>query len=97
MRSAPAQTSAERRAACWRATRRITLLLLGIWLAVTFCVIFYARSLFQFTLFGWTFSYYMAAQGTLFIYVILVGAYAWIMQRLEARLDIDKDKDAGEN
>jgi putative solute:sodium symporter small subunit len=87
----PAGTSMERRAAYWRATRRVTLLLLGIWLAFTFCVIFFARSLFQFKLFGWTFSYYMAAQGTLFIYVVLVGVYAWIMPRLEARLDDDKD------
>jgi putative solute:sodium symporter small subunit len=93
MQSGPGQTL-DKRATHWRATRRVTLVLLAIWLAVTFCVIFFARSLFEFTLFGWTFSYYMAAQGTLFIYVILVGVYAWYMRKLDARFDIDKD--AGE-
>jgi putative solute:sodium symporter small subunit len=94
MQSERDRTTMEKRAAHWRATRRLTLILLCIWLGLTFCVIFYARPLSEFTLFGWAFSYYMAAQGTLFIYVILVGVYAWYMPRLDAR--IDNDKDAGE-
>jgi putative solute:sodium symporter small subunit len=40
----------------------------------------------------------MAAQGTLFIYVILVGVYAWYMPKLDARFDqgFDDNRDAGE-
>jgi putative solute:sodium symporter small subunit len=78
-----AKTPAQRLAVYWRRTRHFTMLLLAIWFLVTFGVIFFARSLSEFSLFGWTFSYYMAAQGTLFIYVIIVGLYAWCMPTLD--------------
>jgi putative solute:sodium symporter small subunit len=70
----------------WRGTRRLTALLLSIWFLSTFGVIFFARSLSELTLFGWTFSYYMAAQGILLIYVLIVGAYAWRMSYLDRQL-----------
>jgi len=40
--------------------------------------------------FGWPFSFWMAAQGALIVYVLLIGAYAWIMNRLEAQLPADE-------
>jgi putative solute:sodium symporter small subunit len=79
----PMTTTTKTRDAYWARTRRYTMLLLGVWFAVTFCVIFFARSLSNFTLFGWSFSYYMAAQGTLLIYLIIVASYAWRMTRLD--------------
>jgi putative solute:sodium symporter small subunit len=79
-------TGSQRLAAYWRSARRLTMILLGIWFLVTFSVIFFARSLSEFTLFGWTFSYYMAAQGTLFVYLAIVGFHAWAMARLDQRL-----------
>jgi putative solute:sodium symporter small subunit len=91
MRLDSSTTITNKRAAYWSRTRRLTILLLCAWFAVTFCVIYFARSLSDFTLFGWSFSYYMAAQGTLFIYLIIVGLYAWRMPRLDKML---KDEDA---
>lgn len=66
------------------------MLLLCIWFATTFGVIFFARQLSELRLFGWTFSYYMAAQGTLFIYLMIVALYAWRMPKLDRTLD-DED------
>jgi putative solute:sodium symporter small subunit len=83
----PAKTAAKARAAYWPRTRRFTMLLLGVWFVVTFGVAFFARELSELTFFGWSFSYYMAAQGTIFIYVMIVGAYAWRMSRLDKTLD----------
>jgi putative solute:sodium symporter small subunit len=83
----PTKITPRNRAAYWRSTRCFTLLLLCIWFLVTFGVIFFARSLSEFTLFGWTFSYYMAAQGTLFIYLMIVALYAWRMPRLDKKLN----------
>ncbi|WP_334187123.1 DUF4212 domain-containing protein [Noviherbaspirillum sp.] len=80
------------RKAYWVRTRRITVVLLSIWFTVTFSVIFFARELSDISLFGWSFSYYMAAQGTIFIYVLLVGVYAWRMPYLDKML-----KDASDN
>lgn len=76
----------------WRRVRRFTLALLCLWFFVTFGVVFFARELSEFTFFGWPLSYYMAAQGALFIYVAIVGGYAWRMSRLDRSLD-DKDGD----
>jgi putative solute:sodium symporter small subunit len=86
MKPDPAKNTSQQLAAHWRSNRRLTMLLLSVWFLVTFGVIFFARSLSEFSLFGWTFSYYMAAQGTLFIYVIIVGLYAWRMQKLDEQL-----------
>jgi putative solute:sodium symporter small subunit len=83
MKPDPAKPASLDLATYWRRTRRITVLLLCIWFLVTFGVIFFARALSELTLFGWSFPYYMAAQGTLFIYVIIVGFYAWRMPKLD--------------
>ena len=82
-----------RQATYWRRTRRFTLLLLVAWFVVTFTVIFFARELSGLTLFGWPFSFYMAAQGTTLIYVGIVGCYAWRMRRFD-RFGTGGDSDA---
>ncbi len=69
----------------WRRTRRFTVLLFLLWLIPTFVVIFFARELNHLTLFGWPLSFYMAAQGLTLLYVVLVGLYAWYMNRMERR------------
>ena len=69
----------------WKRTRRLTVLLLLCWLSMTFGVVFFARELSGFTLFGWPFSYYMVAQGTTLLYLLIVGLYAWRMQHLDRR------------
>ncbi|MDB5839695.1 MAG: hypothetical protein JWQ23_1647 [Herminiimonas sp.] len=85
MPSTPDRTLPARRAAYWRVTRRLTALLLTAWFVVSFGVIFLARELSGITLFGWPVSFYMAAQGTILIYVLIVGFYAWRMQRLDRK------------
>jgi putative solute:sodium symporter small subunit len=72
-----------RQTAYWRRTRQLTIKLLGVWFAVTLGTIFFARELSDVTFFGWPFSFYMAAQGTTLVYLIIVGIYAWRMRQLE--------------
>ena len=79
----------QRRAALWRRTRRLTMTLLAVWFGVTFAAIFFARELAGLTLFGWSVSFYMAAQGALLIYLAIVGIYALAMRVLEARIGND--------
>lgn len=78
-----------RRAAYWRRTRRLTGMLLAIWFGVTFAAIFYARELAGLTLFGWSVSFYLAAQGALLVYLALVGFYALKMRALDAQYGED--------
>ncbi|WP_119154367.1 DUF4212 domain-containing protein [Caldimonas tepidiphila] len=65
-----------------RGKLRLTGGLLALWFAVTFAVPYFAREL-SFCFFGWPFSFWMGAQGTLILYVLLVAFYAWRMGRLD--------------
>lgn len=69
----------------WQSTRRLTLSLLLIWLALTFGVIFFARELSGMRLFGWPLSFYMAAQGLVLIYLLIVAVYTWQMRKIDQR------------
>jgi putative solute:sodium symporter small subunit len=89
MKFPPVQTAAIARVIYWRRTRRLTACLLAVWFLVTFGVIFFARELSGITLFGWPVSFYMAAQGTILVYVIIVGVYAWRMRQLDKILSGD--------
>lgn len=71
----------------WKRTRRLTLFLLTLWITITFGFIFFARELSEISLFGWSFSYYMAAQGIIFIYVTILAVYAWRMAKIDLILD----------
>lgn len=71
------------RAVHWARTRRITALLLTLWLATGFCTVFFARDLAHMSVFGWPLSFYLAAQGASLIYLTIIGVYAWHMQRLD--------------
>ena len=76
----------------WQKNLRITAILLTIWFVVTFVMAFFARELATINIFGWPLSFYMAAQGSLIIYVIIIGFYA----RFMAKLDIEHGVAEGE-
>ena len=77
------------RAAYWRKNLRITAALLVAWFVVTFVVTFFAREL-RFSFFGWPFSFWVAAQGALLVYLALIGIYAWLMNRLDAAMEAQR-------
>lgn len=62
---------------------------MAVWFFVTFATIFFARELSRFTLFGWHFPFYMAAQGTVLIYVAIVAFYAWRMRDYDKMIKRD--------
>ena len=71
------------RAVHWRRTRRLTFVLLALWLATGFCTVYFARELANITVFGWPLSFYMAAQGAALVCLAIIGIYAWRMRRLD--------------
>jgi putative solute:sodium symporter small subunit len=72
----------------WRKNLRITAVLLTIWFVVTFVMAFFARELATINFFGWPLSFYMAAQGSLIIYVVIIGFYANYMRKLDIEHDV---------
>ena len=66
----------------WRKNLRITAFLLSIWFFVTFVLIYFARDL-DFKFFGWPFSFWVAAQGALVVYCVIIWYYARYMNKLD--------------
>ena len=85
-------TVSDRHRAYWKRTRALTIQLLLIWFCVTFGVTFFARDL-MFTLLGWLFSFYMAAQGCLVIYLLLILLYARRLHRLDVEYGMQEVED----
>lgn len=66
----------------WNNLRRITSILLIVWLIPTFGISFFANEL-TFDFFGWPFSFWMASQGSLLIYLAIVWIYALVVNQLD--------------
>ena len=56
--------------------------LLAVWFAASFGVVFFARDL-QASVAGWPIGYWLAAQGSVFIFIGVVAGFAWIANRRE--------------
>ncbi len=67
----------------WQRNLRLTGVLLFIWFVATFVMGYFARDLASITIFGWPLSFYMAAQGSLIIYVVIIWYYARAMGKLD--------------
>jgi putative solute:sodium symporter small subunit len=79
----PAAAAPLTRTQHWHKTRRMTALLLLLWLLTGFCAAFFARELAGLSVFGWPLSFYLAAQGASLVYLAILAFYAWRMRRLD--------------
>ena len=68
----------------WKKLRSLTFVLLSIWFVVSFSIIFFARELAGLSIFGWPVSFYMAAQGSILIYLLLIAIYAIVAKKIDA-------------
>ena len=83
----------ERHREYWRKNVRLTAILLAIWFVVTFVVSFYARELNAITMFGWPLGFYMGAQGSLIVYVVIIFYYANYMNKMDIEYGVaEEDK-----
>jgi putative solute:sodium symporter small subunit len=77
----------------WHRNLLITAILLFIWFIVTFVEGWYARELNAFTIFGFPFGFYMSAQGSLIVYVVLIWFYARYMNALDMEYNVEEGED----
>jgi putative solute:sodium symporter small subunit len=76
----------------WQRNLRITGILLGVWFIVTFVVGWFAREL-SFSFFGWPFSFYMGAQGSLIIYCLIIWFYARYMNNMDIEYGVQEGEE----
>jgi putative solute:sodium symporter small subunit len=77
----------------WRKNLVITAVLMAIWFLVTFVEGWYARELNQFSFLGFPLGFYMSAQGSLIVYVVLIWIYARYMNRLDVEYNVEEGDD----
>lgn len=83
----------ERHQEYWRKNLRITAVLLAIWFVVTFVVIFFAPQLNEIVIMGFPFAFYMGAQGSLIIYVLIIWFYARRMNQLDNEYGVQEGEE----
>ena len=74
----------------WRKNLVITAILLAIWFVATFVEAWFARDLNNYTFLGFPLGFYMSAQGSLIIYVVIIWVYARYMQKLDKEYNVDE-------
>jgi putative solute:sodium symporter small subunit len=75
----------------WRKNLRLTGALLAVWFVVSFVIGWFARDLQSVTFLGFPLSFYMGAQGAVVIFVVLVGYYAYRMDKLDREYGVHED------
>jgi putative solute:sodium symporter small subunit len=75
----------------WRKNLNITAILLAIWFVVTFVVSYFARDL-SFNFFGWPFSFWMGAQGSLIVYCLIIWFYDSYMGKLDIEHGVEESE-----
>ena len=66
---------------------------MSIWFVVTFVEGWYARELNTYTFLGFPVGFYMSAQGSLIVYVLLIWIYARYMNKLDTEYDVHEGED----
>lgn len=75
----------------WRSNLRILTLLLGIWFVVSFLLaIFFADALDTVRIGGFGLGFWMAQQGAIYVYLVLIFAYIHLMDRLDRAHGVDE-------
>jgi putative solute:sodium symporter small subunit len=83
------------RSVFWDRTKTLTGVLLVVWLGVNLLVPWFARDLNAVQAFGFPLGFWLAAEGSLLVYLLIIVVYVVAMDRLEARCLDDDETAAG--
>jgi len=74
------------RKAYWKANVKYVLILLAIWFVVSYGMgILFVEPLNQFKMGGFPFGFWMAQQGSMYVFVILILIYVKLINRLDKK------------
>jgi putative solute:sodium symporter small subunit len=87
-----ADLTEQQKQAYWHYNVWLTTILLVIWFVVTYLISgLWAASLNRFSVLGFPMGYYMAAQGSLAIFVIEIAVYARLMNKKDEEYGIREE------
>ena len=84
----------ERRKAYWRANLRILAFLMSIWFTVSFgCGILFVEPLNEIKLGGFRLGFWMAQQGSIYVFLVLIFVYVRFMNKLDRKFRFEEEND----
>ena len=83
----------EKLKAYWTYNVRLTTIIMIIWFVVTYVAIFFSPELNNIVIFGFPMGYYMGAQGSLIIFVILIFWYAFKMNAADKEYGVEEEEE----
>ncbi len=84
----------ENRRAYWRENLTIVAVLLTVWFVVSFILsIIFVDELNEISFGGFRLGFWIAQQGSLFVFVTLIFIYVWMMNRLDRKYGLEEEDD----
>ncbi|MBT3911978.1 MAG: DUF4212 domain-containing protein [Verrucomicrobia bacterium] len=84
----------ERRKAYWRENLRILAILMSIWFTVSFgCGILFVEPLNEIKLGGFGLGFWMAQQGSIYVFLVLIFVYVRFMNKLDRKFRFEEEND----
>jgi putative solute:sodium symporter small subunit len=75
----------------WKSNLRIVLSLLAVWFFISFgCGILFVDSLDSIRFGGFKLGFWIAQQGSIIVFLMLIIAYIWLMDRLDDKYNDDQ-------
>jgi putative solute:sodium symporter small subunit len=85
------QIAPETAAAHWNKTQSLMWVVLAIWFLSSFFVHFFVSALNEISLIGFPLGFYMAAQGSLIIFVVLIFWFARRQNQIDEEFGVAED------
>ena len=77
----------------WRRTTNLMLIHLGIWFFFGYVIHMFVKQLNQFVIpgLGFPLGFYMASQGALIVFVVMLFLFAWQQDRIDREFGVAED------
>lgn len=76
----------------WRATRRLMIVHLTIWFIFSFAIHWFAPQLNRVSFMDFPLGYYMAAQGSLVVFVVQLFIFVWQQDRVDRQYGMAEEE-----
>jgi putative solute:sodium symporter small subunit len=76
----------------WADTQRLTYIVIGFWLFFSFAIHFFVGALNKIVIFGFPVGFYMAAQGSLIAFVIMLFWFAKRQEKIDREYGFAEDE-----
>ena len=86
------ESLSKRRQAYWRDNLRIMACLMALWFVVSYgCGILFVEQLNKIQIGGYKLGFWMAQQGSIYVFVLLIFIYVYLMNKLDERFNVEED------